>query len=295
MDPRLLEALVAVADERHFGRAADQLGMTQPPLSARVQRAETELGIRVFERGRAGVQITDAGVVVIARAREILAASNGLAETAANLRRGLVGTVRIAAVGSAFYAALPRLLAVVRRDLPDIDLTVDELETPALVDGLRRGDIDLGFVRPPVGYGLTARTVWAEPLVAAIPAIHSAAAAGRISLEDLVNERVLLFDRDSGPGYWDRVAALFLSAGQLLQPAARAAHVTTLLGMVALNLGVTIVPETAHHLSIPGVAYVPIDPTAQLPLALVTSNDHPRPAVAAVLERISEHVLTPAD
>lgn len=291
MDLRLLEAIVAVADERHFRRAAERLGMTQPPLSARIQRAETELGVQVFERDRSGVYVTDAGRVVVERARGILAGSAALAEVAAGLRRGVAGTVRIAAVGSAFYAALPRLLEQVRAELPEVELAVAELETPALVDSIRRGDHDLGFVRPPVGFGLQARTVWAEPLVAALHESHPRADDGQIDLAELVRE--LFFPRDSGPGYWDRVAALFAQADAPLQPTAVTDHVTSLLGLVAMRLGVTVVPATARHLALPGVRYLAITPTAQLPLAVVSSSDHPRAAVAAVLARIPETVLTP--
>lgn len=293
MDLRLLEAIVAVADERHFRRAAERLGMTQPPLSARIQRAEAELGVQVFERDRSGVYVTDAGRVVVERARGILAGAAALAEVAAGLRRGVAGTVRIAAVGSAFYAALPRLLEHVRAELPEVELAVAELETPALVDSIRRGDHDLGFVRPPVGFGLQARTVWAEPLVAAVHKSHPRADDGQIDLAELVRERVLFFPRESGPGYWDRVAGLFAQADAPLQPNAVTDHVTSLLGLVAMRLGVTVVPATARHLALPGVRYLAITPTAQLPLAVVSSSDHPRAAVAAVLARIPETVLTP--
>lgn len=283
MEIRLLEAVVAVADELHFGRAAERLGIAQPPLSQRVKRIERELGVAVFDRDRHGVTITAAGAEIVAHARRVLADTERLTRIARGVRAGTHGTLTIGAVGSAFYAALPELLARTRERLPDLTLRIQEVETPQQVTLLRTGELDVGFLRPPVDAGLDTRVVWREPLIVAVPSVHPLAAEERVNVERIAAEPIVFFNRDSGPGYWDDVNALFHDAGRTLEPAARADHVTTMLGMVALSVGVTIVPASARVLRLAGVTYLPLVPATDLRLAVATDPAVRTPVIEAML------------
>ncbi|MCH1881921.1 LysR family transcriptional regulator [Agrococcus sp. ARC_14] len=286
LDVRDLECLAVLAEELHFHRAALRLGIAQPALSKRVQKIEAELGIELFVRGSGGVALTTAGQELLGHARTMLGGWRAMQRAAEQLRAGARGVVRIGAVGSAFYEALPRLLAPVRAALPDVALQVDELETPELVDALRVGEVQLGFVRPPIASGFRVEPVWSEQFVAAVPDTSPLAQHETVAVADLSEHPVVLFPRSAGTGYWDRVAALFQEAGIEFEPIESAAHVTTILGQVALGIGVSIVPASAERVAIPGVSYVRLEHPISLPLA-VASNPGMVPLAA---RRVLEHL-----
>lgn len=283
MDLRYLEAMVAVADELHFGRAAEKLHISQPPLTNRIQQAERELGVKVFERGRHGVTITPMGKQITAEARQVLAASQKFSKLARSLREGTAGSLTIAAVGSAFYEALPALLRRCRQELPEVSLHITELETPQLIDAIQQGSVDVGFVRPPLTRTLNWRTVWTEPLAVAVSTEHPYATRNEITASQLVGERIVFFERELGSGYWDHVNAIFQKLDAPFAPQETADHVTTILGIVAIGTGISIVPSSARHLALPGVHYVPLVPATMLPLAVVTGTEDPSPTLRAFL------------
>ncbi len=284
-----MEAVVAVADELHFGRAAARLGIAQPPLSARIKRLERLLGVHVFDRDRQGVKLTAPGAEVAEQARRVLAEARSLHRLADGLRAGTRGSITIGAVGSAFYRALPELLAPARAQLPHLELRVSEIETPGQVDALLAGELDVGFLRPPVDRRLDARVVWQEPLVVAVPPGHPLADETQIDAAALAGQPVVFFPRQQGPGFWDEVSDVFRSVGVPLSPIAEADHTTTMLGMVALGIGVTVVPDSARALHLAGVRYVPLEPRRDLSLAvavLPATVEH-NPAIRAFLDALS--------
>ncbi|SNS83958.1 transcriptional regulator, LysR family [Geodermatophilus saharensis] len=291
MDVQDLEVLIALADELHFGRAARRLQMTQPPLTKRVQKLERSLGVRLFERNRHGVRPTEEGAELLELARRALREVRRVELHARGLRNGESGTITVAAVGSAFYAALPALLEPCRRRHPQIRLLVRELESAALVDALRDGDVDLGFVRPPVGPELDSWEVWREPLVVAVASTSPLARSDRVGVEHLVGHSLVFFDRAIGPGYWDRVAELFASQDVPLEPAVTTDHVTTMLGLVALGEGISIVPSSAQNFQHVNVRFVGLDPPALLPLAVAVPRPPVRPTVRTFLATLPRRPL----
>jgi DNA-binding transcriptional LysR family regulator len=295
MELRLLEALVAVADELHFGRAARRLGIAQPPLSQRIQRLEHELDVRLFDRDRQGVSLTPAGAQLAEQARRVIAGAEHIGRLAHSIGAGEAGTLRIGAVGSAFYRALPALLAPARAELPELDLHVREMETPQLVAALLSAELDVALLRPPAGRGLRSRTVWREPLLVAVPGEHRLAEADAVRAEQLGGEPLVLFPRESGPGYWDRVDALLRGADIALEPVAEADHVTTMLGLVALGVGLSIVPASARALRLTGVRYVPLEPRTELPLAAVVNAETLTPAVDRFLTTLPAEPIVPEE
>lgn len=284
----MLEAVVAVADELHFGRAAARLGIAQPPLSGRIQRLERLLGIRVFDRDRQGVALTTHGAEVVAQAKRVLAETHALTRLADGLRAGTRGSLTIGAVGSAFYQALPELLAAARAELPNLELRVREVETPGQVDALLAGELDVGFLRPPADRRLDVRVVWQEPLVVAVPTSHPLAGRAHVEAAALADEPVVFFPRDRGPGYWDQVSDVFRSVGVELSPVAEADHTTTMLGLVSLGVGLTVVPASARTFGLTGVSYLPLRPTRKLALAVAVARGvrEVNPAIRTLLETL---------
>lgn len=291
MDLPSLRAAVAVAETLHFGRAAVHLGIAQPQVSQRVRRLEDELGFAVFDRDRHRVALTPAGERVVHHARDVLAAADRLQHVAEGLSEGTAGVVRIGCVGSALFGPLTEILTECRRRLPDIELQVREMETPAQIAALRAGELDLGFLRPPGPPDLRLRDVWSEPLVLALPADDPLTALDTVRADQLAGRRVVLFAREAGPGYWDQVVAALAGADVVLEEARAADHITTLLGMVALGAGATLVPASLQRVQLPGVAYRSLHPGAWLRLAAATGPGAPHAAATRVLGTIP--ALTP--
>lgn len=232
------------------------------------------------------MRITAAGCDIVARAREMLGSWNAMRASASALKSGDQGEVRIGAVGSAFFEALPTLLSVARAELPDLRLIVEEMETPALVDALRVGELHFAFVRPPVRAGLVTRTVWSEPFALAVSDSDPLATSSSVAVGQLADRSFIFFPRDAGPGYWDQVSGLFADADAEFAPEVTAAHVTTILGQVALGAGVSIVPTSASRVHIPGVAYLPLTSIRMLSLAVAYRPIALPPGASRVLETL---------
>ena len=171
MELRHLRYFVAVAEERHFGRAAARLHIAQPPLSQQIRRFEAELGEPLLYRTTRSVELSPAGEVLLARGREILAAVDAALDDARRAARGEYGRLAIGFTGSTTYALLPSLAAALREELPGVMLDLrGELLTPAQVTQLLDKTLDLGFLRPPVHVrDLRTEVVHSEPLVAVLP------------------------------------------------------------------------------------------------------------------------------
>ena len=190
MELRHLRYFVAVAEERHFGRAAERLHIAQPPLSQQIRRLETELGVTLLHRTTRSVEVAPAGEVLLARAKEVLAAVDDAVEDTRRAARGEFGRLAIGFTGSATYALLPRLAAALRSALPGVVLDLrGELLTPAQVARLLDGSLDLGVLRPPVRErALCVEVVRSDPLIAVLPEGHRLAAADAVPLEELADE-----------------------------------------------------------------------------------------------------------
>jgi DNA-binding transcriptional LysR family regulator len=279
-----LRAVVTVADTLHFGRAAQRLDVAQPQVSQRVRKLEKELGFEIFIRSHHSVSLTAAGARVVHHAGDVLAAVDRLSHVAEGLRTGTAGVVRIGCVGSAMFGALTHVLAESRRELPDVELQVREMESPAQVASLRDGSLDLGFLRPPGPRELRLRDVWSEPLVVALPAEDPLTDLEVVPTSALAGRRIVVFPREAGPGYWDQVVAALADADVLLEQSRSADHITTLLGMVALGEGMTLVPASLTGVQLPGVVYRPLHPVRALRLAVAVAPGEPSPATRRVLD-----------
>jgi DNA-binding transcriptional LysR family regulator len=274
LDHRLLRQFVAVAEERHFGRAAERLAMAQPPLSQAIRRLELDLGERLLERSRAGVALTPAGEALLVEARDILARLARAGRLARAAAAGPTGRVAVGFVSAALYAVLPAAVSRFREERPTATLAFAELPSPAQVEGLRDGTIDLGFVHPPLPVPGDAVLVGLgrDPLVAAVPAGHPLAAKPRVRFAELAVEPFVLFPEEQGPSLHAAILRAGFDAGVEVRVGQVAQRLHTQLSLVAAGLGVTLAPSAARTLRVVGTAWIAIEDTADrlyLELALL--------------------------
>jgi DNA-binding transcriptional LysR family regulator len=275
---------LAVAEERHFGRAAERLGIKQPPLSQQIQALERDLGVRLFDRSSRRVTLTAAGVALRERAAEVLAAAESARETAQLAGRGDSGRLVLGFVGSAALSVLPPAVRRFRRRHPLVELALREMTTGQQVAGLHQGVLDVGLVRPPLAVADDAAietvSLGTERLVAVLPADHPLARQRALTVEQLADQPFVLFPRELGPGLHDQIVGCCRLAGFTPDVVQRAVQMHTIVAMVAAGIGVALVPEVVARFRHPDVVYRELRPHTQVvSLALAHRRDHRSPVV----------------
>jgi DNA-binding transcriptional LysR family regulator len=285
MELRHLRAFVAVADELHFGRAAANLHMAQPPLSQLIRRLEAELGLELFHRNRRRVELSQAGADLVPSAREAVAAAKRVAERAAEVADGRAGALTIGFVGSAAAGTLPEIVRRVRADAPGLRLTLRELTSARQQVALRDGSIHAGLLRErPTGAGLRSAMIEDEPLLAALPAGHRLCARRQVSVADLADEPWVLFPRAEGPVFFDRIAALCRQAGFTPRIEQEAIYMPTIVNLVSAGLGVSLVPAAMRDVAPAGLELRRVrEPDARIPLVLAWRDQSAGPALRRFL------------
>jgi DNA-binding transcriptional LysR family regulator len=285
MELRHLRYFVAVAEEGHITRAAERLGIQQPPLSQQIQALERELETQLFRRKPRGVELTPAGMALLDDARAILARADEAVAAVKRAARGEAGRIGIGFTSSAsFHPFVPRAIRAFCEAHPLVALALEESGTTELVEALREQTIDIAFVRSPVGASgdLFVRPLLEEAMVAALPSGHPLS-AGRdaLPLAALAGETFILYRRPVGPGLHDAIIAACDRAGFSPTIGQEAPRMLSTLSLVAAGLGVTLVPASMSRLEAEGVAYRPLDASAQLtaPLNLAYRRDEISAAV----------------
>lgn len=271
MELRHLRYFITVAEELHFGRAAQRLHMAQPPLSQQIRQLEKELGVQLFQRTKRSVQLTDAGQVFLVEAQRILVQVAQAVLTAQQASRGEIGQLVVSFVSSAAYNVLPKTLQVFRVSFPDVNLILHELTTDKQLQGLRDGWIDLGFLRPPVEDDtLNIATIFQESLVVALPENHPLSVQKQIPLKALINELFILFPRHLGPKLYDQIVSLCQQAGFSPKVIQEAIQMQTIVSLVAAEIGIALVPASLQNLQRTGVIYRAIqEATPQAEIAVI--------------------------
>ncbi len=297
MDLRQLRAAIAVAEHRHFGRAASTLGMTQPALSQAVKQLETHLGIALFDRNTRHVTVNPAGEEFLGQARDALSLLETATTRAQAAGRGEAGALAIGMVGSAMLAPIPRVLRTYRHHYPQVQVSFTELTTAGQVEHLRSGTLDVGFLRPPLpapaNTELELTTVSREPLLAALPTDHRLAQRRRVPLRALANEPFVRTPRHLGAGFYDQLTALCRQAGFEPHVAQEAVRMDTITGLVASGFGVSIVPSSVATRPTADVVFAHLspDPTPiDLALAHPARNHSPLVANFVALVQDLTHV-----
>ncbi|MBE7209960.1 MAG: LysR family transcriptional regulator [Gluconacetobacter diazotrophicus] len=302
MELRHLRYFLAVAEELNFRRAAERVGIAQPPLSSQIHDLEAELGVKLFRRNPRGVALTEAGHAFLSEVPAVFERLAHAVHLARRGGRGEVGQLRVGYTGStAFNEIVPEALREFRRAYPDVELTLAELNSLQLLDQLHRQRLDAVFIRPgpePTP-GTTLLPLPSESMVVVVPAEHRLAARYAIELHELAGEPLVMFSRALGPSLYDAVIGACREAG--FEPVIRqiAPQITSIANLVAVELGVSIVPVRTANAAMAGVRYLPIKgiaPVARLGLAtrtddrsVITGNfvacvrraARPRPAAAA--------------
>lgn len=282
MDLRHLRYFLAVAEEGHITRAAERLGIQQPPLSQQIKALEAELEVQLFRRKPRGVELTEAGESLLADARRILGEVEATLVRARRTARGELGRLAIGFTASApFHPFVTRSLREFRDAFPGVTMILEEAGTADLVAEVRAERLDVAFVRSivPAGEGVTFHDLLKEPMVAALPATHRLAQGPRrrLKLAELAAEPFVLYRRASGPGLYDAIVSACHSAGAAPRIEQEAPRITATLNLVAAGLGVTLVPRSLSGLQPEAIAYRPLagPPSVEAPLQLACRNvDH---------------------
>jgi LysR family hydrogen peroxide-inducible transcriptional activator len=239
-----LRYLVAVADTRHFGRAAERSFVSQPTLSAQLKKLEEYLGVQLIERAPKRVQLTAAGEEIVERARRILDASEEIVELARGHRDPLAGRLRLALLPTIGPYLLPNVAARLRKQLPRLELMLYEYQTDPMLEKLHSGEIDVGILALPVDMdGLDSHPLYEEPFTVAMPSGHRLAQRGTIKVEDLHDETLLLLE--DGHCLRDQALDICSSTDVHEKQDFRATSLETLRQMVAAGVGITLLPELA--------------------------------------------------
>ncbi|MQA65631.1 MAG: LysR family transcriptional regulator [Alphaproteobacteria bacterium] len=264
MDLRHLRYFVTVAEEGHITRAAERLGIQQPPLSQQIRALETELGVQLFRRKPRGVELTDAARALLGDARRILGDVDGALAKVRRTARGEQGRIVVGFTSSApFHPFVPKVLRVFRDGHPRVSMVLEEGGTADLVAALREERLDAAFIRSPVpdGEGVAVHALLREPMCAALPAGHALVRRTRgrtLRLADLALEAFVLYRRVSGPGLYDAIFRACHDAGFVPRIEQEAPRIVATLNLVASGLGVSIVPRSLSAMRLPGIAFRPL-------------------------------------
>jgi DNA-binding transcriptional LysR family regulator len=277
MELRQLQYFVAVAEERHFGRAAQRLRMSQPPLSIQIKGLEADLGVRLLNRSTRQVTLTDAGSTFLEKARAILGAVEEAREVARGAEQGIRGRLDVGFISSATLSLLPPSIRLFRERFGGVELELKELTSAQQVDALYEDEIKVGLVRLPMrAPGIRFEPVLKERLVLALPSGHVLEKLDRVSLEAIADLPLIFFTRQLIPGFHAQIVELFQRVGAFPKVAQHAVHLQTIVGLVASGVGIAILPSSAERVSREGVVYRALDApdaTSWMGLAWVEASE----------------------
>ncbi|SPJ32395.1 LysR family transcriptional regulator [Kushneria phyllosphaerae] len=284
---RMLEQYVAVAEERHFHRAARSLNMSQPPLTHAIRKLEQTLDVVLIERGQRVLGLTTAGQTFLEEAKRTLEQATHAVSITRDMAAGRTGTVRLGYVGSALYGRLPDILSNFRHSFADIRLELHEATTAAQLAALREERLDVGILIPPLtdANDLDLSDFDQDRLCMALPAHHPLTKGGGPALEALADEPFILWPMREGRGFHLQVFRLCAHAGFVPTVVQEAYGMHAVLSLVAAGAGVSIVPESMQGFRSDRIRYYPI-PGPQSVFALMLAIRKTTPAIATFLEAV---------
>jgi DNA-binding transcriptional LysR family regulator len=288
IDLRQLRYFVTVAEELHFGRAAERLHMTQPPLSQAIAAFEGALGAPLFERSRRQVTLTPAGAALLPEARRMLESASSLPELVRRAASGEAGRLALSFVTPADYSVLPPLLRDYSAAYPDVQLVLQEATTDVQIDDLLHERIDAGLVIPPLSEKAQARLDYLklleEPLVLCAPA-GVVQGSGPVELSRLPALPLIIFPRKSAPALYDAILSCFHDAGIVPVIGQEAIQMQTIVSLVSSGMGLALVPQSVSNLMRPGVEYRALAGVSPLvELGLCWRRDNASPVLRGFLE-----------
>jgi DNA-binding transcriptional LysR family regulator len=288
LELRHLRYFVAVADELHFGRAAERLGMSQPPLSQQIHALEQRLGARLFERKGRGIALTHAGTVLLPRARSLLVQAERAAESVARTQRGELGELHLGLMSSGpFTFVVPRVLARFRERLPNVRLQIHELATSHQVEALEQGVIDVGVIRPePLPDGIAALELFKDSVTVVMHASNPLASTpGPIHIRELAGEDFIFYQRSLGVRFYDEVIALCRKSGFSPRILYEVRELPTIIGLISGGFGVAVLPASVQRMMVEDVVFRTVaDLDATTAVWAIYRKEIDNPMVSAFLE-----------
>jgi DNA-binding transcriptional LysR family regulator len=295
LELRQLRYFVTVAEELHFGRAAERLHMTQPPLSQTIAALEELLGTPLFLRNRRQVELTPAGAALLPEARRMLLEAAELPELVRRAAAGEAGRLSLAFVTSADYSVLPPFLRRYRAAYPQVHITLREATSDLQVEDLLRDRVDAGLLIPPLPDKARAELdymkVLEEPLILCAPAGLDALRDGKPArLQDLPPLPLVIFPRHISPALHDAILSCFRAAGITPTIGQEAIQMQTIVSLVSGGMGLALVPESVSNLMRPGVEYRALaDPTPLVETGLAWRRDNASPVLRGFLELLRKN------
>jgi len=292
---RHLRYYVAVAEELHFGRAANRLHLAQPPLSQQIRKLEEILGYPLFERTSRSVSLTAAGKVFLERAQRTLRNVQRDVEETRSIGRGEVGSLHIGFVGSAMLTTLPAIFREYRAAYPSVRLHLNESFTAKVIEGLKNGTLDAGLLRDgdpgDLADGFVSTTIYSEPFVAVLPSRHRRAKQKSISPAALRDDPFVYYPRSAGIHAFEKPLSLCEEHGFRPQIVQEAHNWLTILRLIGAGLGVTIAPACVRLIASPEVVCLPIQGSKIVSnIELATFAGESRPIVKRFAEMVAANV-----
>ena len=293
-----VRCFVAVAEELHFGRAAERLNMTQPPLSRQIQLLEHHVGTRLVDRSSRSVRLTAAGRAFFPEAARILRMADEAVATARRVAKGEQGTLAIGFTAAFGYAMLPDLVRRLREHAPGISLTLKELVTNSQLEGLANRQLDIGLMRPHPQHGeLDSVPLASEPLILAIPEREAAHWPDRPTLPCVHGKPFLMYSPYEARYFYQLLNNSFDAAGIVPDVVEHVGQIHTMLALVSAGVGVAMIPAAAARLHFSGVVLRPMetDPLEPVRAVCVYRRDNDNPILALFKRKILPGFLLSQD
>ena len=294
LELRQLRYFITVADELHFGKAAMRLNMTQPPLSQAIQALESELGVALFVRTTRQISLTPAGKALLPEAKKLLLQAHSLRQVAQRAADGTQGHLSLAFVSIADYSILPPTLRTFRQSHSNVSIELREATTDVQLETLEKGEIDAGFIIPPIPekyqHLLTYQKILTEPLILAAPE-HLFATGQAVSLEQCHDQALILFPRKIAPALHDAILGFFHEVGLTPEIGQEAIQMQTIVGLVSAGMGIALVPQSVSNLQRPGVSYHPLTNSAPVvEIGFAWRKENPSAVLASFLQLLNQNL-----
>jgi len=291
-----IRCFVTIAEELHFGRAAERLQMTQPPLSRQIQKLERSLGVQLLKRDKRNVELTAAGLAFLVEARRLQILASSSLEQAQRIQAGAAGTVRMTFTAASTFGVLTTLLNLISESYPDIHIDCFEMVTKEQAAHLLKGDADLGLARPPFDRtAFASRLIHREELLFAVPEGHPLTMLERpVEPHELSGEPMIMYSPIEARYFYDLVVRV---VGALPVTNENVVHtvsqVLTMVSLVARGRGVGFVPASAARLGIRGVKFLLLAglPPEPVELHLLWVSENRNPAVSSIIDCVTRSTL----
>ncbi|WP_426225822.1 LysR family transcriptional regulator [Pseudarthrobacter sp. DSP2-3-2b1] len=283
-----LDSFIAVAEELHFGRAAERLHITQPSLSRQIQKLEKTVGAELLNRGSRKVELTAAGTMVLGEARRLVTLADRVPVTAKQIAAGSSGLLRIGFTATSGFSILGPMLEQISAALPDVDIDLQELLSIEQLDGLRTGELDLGIARPLYEPEIfDSRLLYREAMMVAVPTGHPLTGLTRdVAAKDIAGEPLIMYSFAKSRYFYDIVARMLPTINRNISHTV--GQTVTMVSLVAAKRGLAFVPQSAMLLGLQGVEFLPFASSDPEPVELhaIWNRSNINPALIRVVRSL---------